>query len=250
MPVLGTLGAATAKGVGFTAVPAELPGIPTIGTATVISGVAVSISYTAPAFDGNTSILSYTAVAYNYPSGTAAGITGIAFGPNSGSVTVSGLTSGASYTFKIYATNGIGNSGLSGSSNNVTTWVVPTAPTIGAVTYTNGNSFASIAYTAPGSNGGTPITSYTALAYVGGVFSGIQQGPVYQSGSGSITVTGLIGGTSYTFRIYASNLVGNSALSGATSPATGESVSATSYNIGSPNFSSIVPLPVICKVLF
>ena len=219
MPILGSLGAATAKGVGFTAVPAELPGTPTIGTATVISGVAVSVSYTAPAFDGNTSILSYTAVAYNHPSGTATGITGIVFGPNSGSVTVSGLTLGASYTFKVYATNGIGNSGLSGSSNNVTTWVLPGAPTIGAVTYTNGNSFASIAYTAPGSNGGTPITSYTALAYVGGVFSGIQQGPVYQSGSGSITVTGLIGGTSYTFRIYASTLVGDSALSGATSPA-------------------------------
>ena len=145
MPVLGTLGAATAKGVGFTAVPAELPGVPTIGSATVTGGVSVSVSYTAPTFDGNTSILSYTAVAYNYPSGTDTGITGIAYGPNSGSVTVSGLTPGSAYTFKVYATNGIGNSGLSGVSNNVTTWVVPTAPTIGAVAYTNGNAFASVA---------------------------------------------------------------------------------------------------------
>lgn len=217
MPVLGTLGAATAKGVGFTAVPAELPGTPTIGTATVISGTAVSISYTAPTFDGNTSILSYTAVAYNHPSGTAAGITGIAFGPNSGSVTVSGLTSGASYTFRVFATNGIGNSGQSGSSNNVTTWVVPTAPTIGAVTYTNGNAFASVAYTQSSSNGGTPIISYTAVAYVSGIASG-QTGTLSQATSGSIQVNGLIGGTSYTFRIYASNLVGDSVLSGATSP--------------------------------
>ena len=219
MPILGSLGAATAKGVGFTAVPAELPGTPTIGTAVQTGGTAVSVSYTAPTFDGNTSILSYTAIAYNYPSGTATGITGIAFGPNSGSVVVTGLTPGAAYTFKVYATNGIGNSGLSGFSNNLTTWTVSGAPTIGAVTYTNGNAFANVAYTAPVSNGGTAITSYTALAYVGGVFSLIA-GPVYQSGSGSITVTGLIGGTSYTFKVYASNLVGNSALSNATSPAT------------------------------
>ena len=217
MPVLGTLGAATAKGVGFTAVPAELPGTPTIGTATVISGVAVSVSYTAPTFDGNTSILSYTGIAFNYPSGTAAGITGITLGPNSGSVTVSGLTPGASYTFRVFATNGIGSSGQSGSSNNVTTWVVPTAPTIGAVTYTNGNAFASIAYTQSSSNGGTPIISYTAVAYVSGIASG-QTGTLSQATSGSIQVNGLIGGTSYTFRIYASNLVGDSVLSGATSP--------------------------------
>ena len=216
MPILGSLGAATAKGVGFTAVPAELPGTPTIGTATVISGVAVSVSYTAPTFDGNTSILSYTAVAFNHPSGTATGITGTAFGPNSGSVTVSGLTSGASYTFKVFATNGIGASGLSGSSNNVTTWVVPGAPTIGTVTYTIGNSFASVAYTQPASNGGTPITSYTATAYVSGVATALT-GTILQATSGSITVNGLIAGTSYTFRVFATNLVGNSVVSGASS---------------------------------
>lgn len=215
MPVLGTLGAATAKGVGFTAVPAELPGTPTIGVATVTSGVSVSVAYTAPTFDGNTSILSYTAVAFNHPSGTAAGITGTAFGPNSGSVTVSGLTSGASYTFKIFATNGIGNSGQSGFSNSVTTWVVPGTPTIGAVTYTIGNSFAAVTYTQPASNGGTPITSYTATAYVSGVATAIT-GTVLQATSGSITVNGLVAGTTYTFRVFATNLVGNSAVSGAT----------------------------------
>ena len=156
MPVLGSLGAATAKGVGFTAVPAELPGIPTIGTAIQTNGNGVTVSYTAPAFDGNTSILSYTAFAFNHPSGTATGISGTAFGPGSGSVLVLGLSPGTAYTFRVYATNGIGNSGLSNASNSLTTWNVPGVPTIGAVSYTAGNTFASVAFTAPGSNGGTP----------------------------------------------------------------------------------------------
>jgi hypothetical protein len=128
------------------------------------------------------------------------------------------LTPGSAYTFKVYATNGIGNSGLSGASNNVTTWVVPTAPTIGAVTYTAGNSFASVAYTQSSSNGGTPITSYTAVAFVSGVASG-QTGILSQATSGSIQVNGLIAGQSYTFRVFATNLVGNSPNSNASSPA-------------------------------
>lgn len=216
MPILGSLGAATAKGVGFTAVPAELPGVPTIGTATVTGGTSVSVSYTAPAFDGNTSILSYTAFAFNHPSGSATGITGTSPGPGSGSVTVSGLTPGAAYTFRIYAANGVGNSGLSGSSNNVTTWVVPGAPTIGAVTYTPGNAFANVAFTAPASNGGTPVISYTVTAFVSGVTTAIT-GTVTQAGSGSITVNGLVAGTTYTFRVFATNSVGNSAQSVASS---------------------------------
>jgi hypothetical protein len=243
MPVLGTLGAATAKGVGFTAVPAELPDIPTIGTATVVSGVAVSVSYTAPTFDGNTSILSYTAVAFNHPSGTATGITGTAFGPNSGSVTVLGLTSGASYRFRVFATNGIGASGLSGLSNNVTTWVVPTTPTIGTVTYTAGNSFASIAYTQSSSNGGTAITSYTAVAFVSGVASG-QTGTLSQATSGSIQVNGLIGGQSYTFRVFATNLVGNSPNSNASSPATAVLTKPDAPTIGTATYTGGVSATV------
>jgi hypothetical protein len=224
MPILGSLGAATAKGVGFTAVPAELPGTPTIGTATVISGVAVSVSYTAPTFDGNTSILSYTAVAFNHPSGTAAGITGTAFGPNSGSVTVSGLTSGANYRFRVFATNGIGASGQSGLSNMVFTWTVPGNPTIagaGSLRYTTGNSFVTLDFSAPvafiaddgnlrGGDGGTPIISYTARALTfDGVFSGISN-TVFQSGGGTMIVDGLIGGAQYRFDIFATNLVGDS----------------------------------------
>ena len=82
---------------------------------------------------------------------------------------------------------------------------VPAAPTIG--TATSGNGQASIAFTAPVSNGGSPITSYTATC---GVFSAA--GPV-----SPITVTGLTNGTTYSCSITATNVIGTSPPSGTAS---------------------------------
>jgi len=86
--------------------------------------------------------------------------------------------------------------------------VVPGAPTIGLATAT-GPTTATVAFTAPSNNGGGAITSYTAVSSPGGITATLSQ-----AGSGTITVTGLSGGTAYTFVVYATNSVGNSANSG------------------------------------
>lgn len=81
--------------------------------------------------------------------------------------------------------------------------VVPGAPTIGAAT--GSDLQASIAFTAPSSNGGSPITQYTATCSPSG------------SGSGNtspVVVTGLTNGQSYTCSVTATNQAG---LTGATS---------------------------------
>jgi uncharacterized protein (TIGR02145 family) len=83
--------------------------------------------------------------------------------------------------------------------------IVPDVPTIG--TATPGAGAASIPFTAPLNDGGSPITQYTATS------SGGQTGTLNQAGSGTITVTGLTGGTAYTFSITATNAVGISAAS-------------------------------------
>ena len=84
----------------------------------------------------------------------------------------------------------------------------PDAPIIGTATI--GNTEAIVPFTAPSSDGGSPITSYTATSSPGGI-----TGTLSQSGSGSITVTGLTNATAYTFTVTATNAIGTSVASAA-----------------------------------
>ena len=86
---------------------------------------------------------------------------------------------------------------------------VPGIPGIGTATALSPTS-ASISYTAPTSDGGATIETYTATSTPGSL-----TGTVLRSGSGSITVTGLTPSTAYTFTVTASNSVGTSSASSA-----------------------------------
>ena len=90
------------------------PEAPTIGTATAISGEA-TVPFTAPSSDGGSAITSYTATS------SPGGITGTISQSGSGSIIVSGLTSGTAYTFTVTATNAMGTSLASAVSNSVVT---------------------------------------------------------------------------------------------------------------------------------
>jgi YVTN family beta-propeller protein len=75
---------------------------------------------------------------------------------------------------------------------------VPGAP--GNAIATAGNAQATVSFTAPGFDGGGPITSYTVTSSPGGISA---------SGSGSpIIVPGLANGTTYTFTVAATNSAG------------------------------------------
>ncbi|MEI8051122.1 MAG: fibronectin type III domain-containing protein [Actinomycetes bacterium] len=123
--------------------------------------------------------------------------------------TITDLVNDSSYRVKVSDTNGAGEGSVSEFSNAVT----PTAP-IGAptsppvnVTATPGDSSATIAWSAPLSTGGSPITGYSVIAsptgatctYIVGVSRGL-----------SCTIDGLANGSQYSFVVIASNIAGSS----------------------------------------
>jgi hypothetical protein len=182
----------------FTAITA--PDSPVIGTATRGNGQA-TITFTPPAYNGLSVITGYTA---NCVSGGTVSASG-AGSP----IVVTGLTNGTAYSCTVVATNAIGNSPAS-VAVSVTPATVPGAPVIGTATAAGAN--VSVSFTAPGSNGGDPITQYTVTASPGGATATGATSP--------IVISGLSVGTAYTFTVTATNSVGTGAASSATNAVT------------------------------
>jgi uncharacterized protein (TIGR02145 family) len=106
------------------------------------------------------------------------------------------------------------------------TATVPGPPT--SVTASAGIASASVAFVAPTNNGGSAITGYTVTSSPGGITATGATSP--------INVTGLTNGTAYTFRVIATNAIGNSSPSTASSAVT---PSAPSFTCGTSTVADI-----------
>jgi hypothetical protein len=138
---------------------------------------------------------------------------------------VGGLTNGTSYTFKVKATNSAGTGSASAASNAVIPATVPGPPT--GVSATPADGAAQVSWLAPASNGGKAITGYTVTASPGGRTC---------SASAALTcsVMLLANGTSYAFTVIATNPIGPSAPSAASSGITPITVPGATYYVIPP----------------
>ena len=105
----------------------RIPGAPTIGTATATGATTATVAFTAPSDLGAGSI-TYTATS------TPGSITGTGSSP----ITVSGLTTGTSYTFQVSGATPGGTGPSSAASNSVT-------PALTCATYTTPGTYSWVA---------------------------------------------------------------------------------------------------------
>ena len=126
--------------------------------------------------------------------------------------TVRNLTNGQSYTFRVRAANSAGQSAPSAASASVTPATAPGAPrNIGV---TAGDEQVELNWTAPASDGGETITDYEYEQNGSGAWTSTG------GTAPSATVTGLMNGLSYRFKVRALNSVGSGAASAASSSVT------------------------------
>ena len=198
---VNSVGAGAASAASPNITPATEPDAPT-GLSATVSDQRVDLIWTAPASNGGAPILRYE---YELDfSGTWTSTGGTA-----SSYTVTGLTNGQFYTFRVRAVNRVG-AGLASSSQSATptsTVVAPDAPF--GLSATPGNRQVMLSWVQP--SGGAALTHYEYEQDGSGTWTSTG------GTAPSYTVTGLTNGQSYTFRVRAVNSAGASAASGSRS---------------------------------
>lgn len=163
--------------------------------------------------------------------------------------TVPGLLNGMAYTFSLVARNEAGTSGPATASG--TPMTLPDAPT--ATAATAGNAQATVTWTAPASDGGSPILSYTVSGTPGGTCT------VAAAAPRTCTIATLTNGTPYTFTVKATNAAGDSPPSPASAPVTptapvvvappAEDPGPTSTTINTPGSTTTITNPSLPVVV-
>ena len=165
------------------------PTIPVITRAFETDSDEAVVYFDAPANDGQTPVLYYTAVA------TPGGATGTTLQQGPGSITITGLTKSTTYTFTITAHNINGTSVESRPSLPVTTLAnkiirvapAPSGPTLAAPAFT-------ISASAETKTVNNAITGYTVTSS-GGAIASYSISPTAPAGLTFSTSTGLLSGT-------------------------------------------------------
>ncbi|TSA05943.1 MAG: hypothetical protein D4R77_07090, partial [Planctomycetaceae bacterium] len=203
------IGAVNAAGTGnyaqiLAVIPKTVATVPSLLVGT-FGNAQVGLSWIAPLSNGGSAISTY-AIEYSSNGGTS--WTSFAHAASTTTAaTVTGLTNGTSYLFRVAAVNGAGT-GAFVQSVAITPKTVASVPT--ALVGTFGNAQVSLGWTAPSVSGGVPVTDYI-VQYRTNVSNSLWT--TFSDGvrtTPTAIVTGLTNGTSYLFQVAAVNAAGNS----------------------------------------
>ena len=198
-----------AYSVSFVNAPNSVSTAPT-GLAAIGYDQSVRLTWNAPSFNGGTAITDYI-VEYAALTNSTTQLVWNAFTDavsTSTGATVTGLTNGAVYQFRVSAVNAVGRSGasLTASATPVYKGVADAPRSLTAVA---GRYQATLSWLAPLNNGGYAITDYAIESSTdsGSTWSRIARSI---STATTATLTGLVGNTTYKFRVKAINSAGMS----------------------------------------
>ncbi|MSV60652.1 MAG: hypothetical protein F2901_04685, partial [Actinobacteria bacterium] len=182
--------------------PRTVPEPPTDATAVVNNTGGVVVSWTAPTDNGGNAISDYTV--QSCVGGTC---TSFAHSPASTatSQTVTGLTKGTSYTFKVAAVNAAGTSLFANAAAAAIPRSISGDPT--DLVGTAGNAQVALTWRAPVATNGSAISNYIVQSCITTTCSAVAH---EVSATPALTVTGLSNGTAYTFKVAAVNEAGTS----------------------------------------
>ena len=230
-PLTGTAGTYTYSTDGYPAnagtanywvTPVFNTGTPPDTTPPVTSGISVSPGTTTATVTWTTDESSSSTVSFG--TSTSLGNTAAGAAGTSHSVTLSGLTAGTTYYFRVTSVDSSGNSATSPAattaplsfttSGTVAAPLDTTAPVISGVSATATGTSATVAWTTNESS--TSSVSYGTTTSLGSTATG-------SSGtSHSVALSGLAPGTTYYYRVSSTDAAGNAAMSpdGSLAPAT------------------------------
>ncbi len=120
-------------------------------------------------------------------------------------IAVTGLTNGTAYFFRVAAVNPVGY-GATALTSPITPMTIPGAPAIFSAT--PGNASVDLVWRAPASDGGGAISNYIIEYKVDGPSITWTRFPRVASNATTATITPLVNGTNYLFRVTAVNAAG------------------------------------------